>query len=66
MAGVFQQDYGMILHVGIKEPKAKLNQYVNRVRDGNNILIKDPAEEVAVIAPLSSEYRTMLQLVHAF
>lgn len=56
----------MILHVGIKEPKAKLNQYVNRVRDGNNILIKDPAEEVAVIAPLSSEYRTMLQLVHAF
>lgn len=49
--------------VGIKELKAKLIGYVNKVGGGNRTLIKDPAEEVATIAPPSSEYRTMRQLV---
>ena len=49
--------------VGIKELKAKLIGYVNKVRGGNKILIKDPAEDAAIAAPLSDEYRTMRQLV---
>ncbi len=49
--------------VGIKELKTKLSSYINEVKEGNKILIKDHSEEVAVIAPLSSEYRTMRKLM---
>ncbi len=49
--------------VGVKELKAKLIGYVNRLTGSKRTLTKDPAEEVAVVAPLSSAYRTMQQLV---
>jgi prevent-host-death family protein len=49
--------------VGIKELKAKLSGYVNEVREGNKILVKDRTEEVAMITPLSSEYRVIRQLM---
>jgi prevent-host-death family protein len=49
--------------VGIKELKAKLSGYVNEVREGNRILVKDRTEEVAIITPLSSEYRAIRQLM---
>jgi len=48
---------------GIKELKTKLSSYINEVRKGNRILIKDHTEEVAVIIPLSNEYRTIRQLM---
>lgn len=49
--------------VGIKELKTKLSSYINEVRKGNKILVKDQSEEVAIIVPLSSEYRTMRRLM---
>jgi prevent-host-death family protein len=49
--------------VGIKELKAKLSGYISEVRKGEKILVRDHAEEVAVIIPLSSEYRTIRQLM---
>lgn len=49
--------------VGIKELKMKLSSYINEVREGNKILVKDHSEEVAVVTPLSSEYQTMRRLM---
>ncbi len=49
--------------VGIKELKTKLSAYINEVREGDEILVKDHAEEVAIITPLTSEYRTIRRLM---
>jgi prevent-host-death family protein len=43
--------------VGIKELKAKLSAYINEVRSGKSVLITDHGEEVALVTPLSNEYR---------
>jgi prevent-host-death family protein len=49
--------------VGIKELKTRLSSYINEVRDGKEILVRDHAEEVAVITPLSNEYLTIRRLM---
>lgn len=49
--------------VGIRELKAKLSSYIDDIRTGEKALITDRGEEVAVISPLSDEYRLM-QLLH--
>jgi prevent-host-death family protein len=43
--------------VGIKELKAKLSAYINEVRAGKSVLVTDHGEEVALLTPLSDEYR---------
>jgi prevent-host-death family protein len=48
--------------VGIKELKARLSSYINEVRSGAKILVTDHADEVALIAPLSDEYRLVQSL----
>lgn len=49
--------------VGIKELKAKLSGYINEVRvAGKPVLITDHGEEVALVVPLSDEYRLLRQL----
>jgi prevent-host-death family protein len=45
--------------VGIKELKAKLSSYINEIRSGKKIIVTDHGEEVAIISPLSNEYRIM-------
>lgn len=49
--------------VGIKEFKTKLSSYINEVRKGNTILVRDHTEEVALVVPLSKEYLTIRQLM---
>jgi len=49
--------------VGIRELKAKLSSYINMVRRGNEVIITDHGEEVAVIVPVSPERKRVLQLV---
>lgn len=49
--------------VGIKELKAKLSSYISLVRRGERIVITDHGEEVALITPLSKEYRTIRHIV---
>lgn len=52
-----------MMTVGIRELKAKLSGYVNEVRAGGKpILITDRGEEVALITPLSVEYRLIRYL----
>lgn len=48
--------------VGIKELKAKLSAYINDVRKGSTVLVTDHGEEVALIIPLSDEYRLIRSL----
>ncbi len=48
--------------VGIKELKAKLSAYITMVRNGNAVLVTDHGEEVALIVPLSQEYRLVRSL----
>lgn len=52
-----------MMTVGIKELKAKLSGYINEVRAGGKaVLITDHGEEVALVAPLSEEYRLIRYL----
>ena len=54
-----KRDY---LTVGIKELKNKFSSYVNRVRHGEQVIITDHAEEVALIVPISRERRVIKSL----
>lgn len=49
--------------VGIRELKAKLSSYIDRVRDGEPVVITDRGDEVAVIMPISAERRSVKALL---
>jgi prevent-host-death family protein len=51
--------------VGIRELKAKLSSYVEKVRKGEEVVITDHGEEVAVLIPLSREHRLIKHLVES-
>ena len=50
--------------VGIRELKAKLSSYIDRARNGEQIIVTDHGVEVAVINPVSKERRAILSLVN--
>ena len=52
----------MIL-AGIRELKTKLSSYVEKVRNGEQVVITDHGEEVAIIIPISKERRAIMSLV---
>lgn len=52
-------------NVGIRELKARLSSYVNRVHSGEKVVITDHGEEVAVMIPISRERRLMRHLVES-
>lgn len=43
--------------VGIRELKEKLSAYLDEVQTGESILVTDRGKEVALLSPLSNEYR---------
>jgi len=43
--------------VGVKELKAKLSSYIHESREGEKIVVTDHGEEVALLSPLSNEYK---------
>jgi prevent-host-death family protein len=49
--------------VGIRELKAKLSSYVERVRKGESITITEHGEEVGIIIPISADRKKILSLV---
>lgn len=53
---------GHILSVGIKELKAKFSSHVDRVCHGEQAIITDHGEEVAMILPISRERRIVKSL----
>jgi prevent-host-death family protein len=49
-------------HVGIKELKTNLSNYVARVRNGERIVITDHGQEVGIIIPISEERELIMSL----
>ncbi len=54
-----------MVSVGIKELKAKLSSYVERVRHGEEIVITEHGKEVAIVLPISRERKAVASLVIA-
>jgi prevent-host-death family protein len=48
--------------VGIKELKAKLSGYVDKVRHGEELVVTDRGEEVALVIPISRERKAVKDL----
>lgn len=48
--------------VGVKELKAKLSSYIHETRSGQTIVVTDHGEEVALLSPLSVDYRLVRSL----
>jgi prevent-host-death family protein len=56
---------GIMVAVGIKELKEKLSGYVDRVRNGESIVVTDRGREVALMVPVSPERRAVRQLMES-
>ncbi len=54
-----------MVSVGIKELKAKLSGYVDKVRHGQKIVVTDRGKEVALLIPVSRERRAVRHLVES-
>ncbi|MEW6738599.1 MAG: type II toxin-antitoxin system Phd/YefM family antitoxin [Nitrospirota bacterium] len=52
-----------MISVGIRELKAKLSSYVDKVRRGEQVVITEHGEEVAIINPISKERKAIMSLV---
>ncbi len=49
--------------VGIKELKTKLSSYVDKVKQGEEIIITDRGKEVALVIPVSRERHAVKSLI---
>jgi prevent-host-death family protein len=49
-------------NVGIKDLKARLSEFVGRVRRGDRFVVTDRGEPVAELIPLSRERQTLAQM----
>lgn len=51
--------------VGIKELKAKLSSYIDKVYKGEQVIITEHGREVAIISPISKERRVIQSLIES-
>jgi prevent-host-death family protein len=54
-----------MISVGIKELKEKLSSYVGMVRRGEEIVVTDRGEEVALVIPISRERVAVKKMVES-
>jgi prevent-host-death family protein len=54
-----------MVSVGVKELKAKLSSFLDRVYEGENVIITEHGREVAIIVPISKERKVIWSLVHS-
>ncbi len=52
-----------MISVGIKELKTKLSSYVDRVRQGEEVVITEHGKEVALFVPISRERKALKSLI---
>lgn len=52
-----------MISVGIKELKAKLSSYVDRVQHGEEVVITEHGKEVALVIPISRERKALKSLI---
>ena len=51
--------------VGIKELKANFSSYVDKVRNGERVVITDHGQEAGIIIPISEERKLIISLMKA-
>jgi prevent-host-death family protein len=51
--------------VGIKELKAKLSSYIDRIYKGGQVIITEHGREVAMLVPISKERKAMTSLIES-
>jgi prevent-host-death family protein len=51
--------------VGVKELKAKLSSFLDRVYEGEQVIITEHGREVAIIVPISKERKAIWSLVQS-
>lgn len=54
-----------MVSVGVKDIKAKLSSYIDRVRRGERVIITEHGKEVAMILRISPERKAIRSLVDA-
>ena len=54
-----------MISVGIKELKEKLSLYVNKVRQGGEIIVTDRGKEIAMLIPVSRERGALKHLAES-
>ena len=54
-----------MISVGIKELKTKLSSYIDRVRQGEEVVITEHGKEVALVIPISKERKALKSLIDA-
>jgi prevent-host-death family protein len=54
-----------MVSVGVKELKAKLSSFLDRVYEGEHVIITEHGREVAIIVPISKERKAIWSLVHS-
>jgi len=54
-----------MVSVGIRDFKAKLSSYIDMVEKGEQVVITQHGEEVAIIIPISNERRAVRSMVKA-
>jgi len=52
-----------MISVGIKELKTKLSSYVDKVRQGEEVIITEHGKEVALVVPISRERKALKSLI---
>mgnify|MGYP001379928698 FL=1 len=51
--------------VGVKELKARLSSYIDKVYKGEQVIITEHGREVAIISPISKERRIIQSLIES-
>ena len=54
-----------MVSVGVKELKARLSSYLDKVYGGEQVIITEHGREAAIIVPISKERKAIWSLVHA-
>lgn len=54
-----------MISVGIKDLKAKLSGYIDRVNNGKHVVITEHGREVAMIIPISKERKVIKSLIES-
>lgn len=51
-----------MISVGVKELKARLSSYIDRVSHGEEVIITEHGKEVALVVPITKERRRIKEL----
>lgn len=54
-----------MISVGVKELKAKLSSYVDKVRHGEEVVITEHGKEVALVVPITRERKAVKSLLES-